>query len=101
MFIAVAERCGAVDELTEWGICEALRQWLAWADQGAAPSGALWPAYRLVGMHAPDGSSTDPRTAAFAALWRTTLDDLLERLLQRFAWQRSSVLGSARLGSGR
>ena len=74
---------------------------LAGADPTAAASGALWPAYRLVGMHAPQGSSPEPRMAAFAALWRTTLDELVERLLQRFAWQRSSVVGFARLGSGR
>ena len=67
----------------------------------AAPSGALWPAYRLVGMHALQGFYADPRMAAFAALWRRTVDELVERLLQRFAWQRSSVVGFARLGAGR
>ena len=67
---------------------------LAWADPSAAPSGALWPAYRLVYMHAP-------RMTTFAVLWRTTVDDLVERLLQRLAWQQSSVVGLARLGVGR
>ena len=74
---------------------------LAWADPSAATSGALWPAYRLVEIHAPGLPSTNPRMTAFAALWRSTVHDLVERLLQRFAWQESSVVGFARLGAGR
>ncbi len=34
VFIPLAERSGAIDTLTEWGLSEALRQWLAWRDQG-------------------------------------------------------------------
>ena len=74
---------------------------LAWADPSAAPSGAHWPAYRLVDMHAPIYSSNAPRMTTFAVLWRTTVDDLVERLLQRFAWRQSRVVGLARLGVGR
>jgi EAL domain-containing protein (putative c-di-GMP-specific phosphodiesterase class I) len=33
-FIPVAERCGAIDTLTEWGLCRALRQWVDWREQG-------------------------------------------------------------------
>lgn len=74
---------------------------LAWADSSAGPSGALWPAYRLIDIHAPDASSADPRLTAFAALWRITVEDLVDRLLQRFAWQRSIVVGFTRLGTAR
>jgi hypothetical protein len=74
---------------------------LAWADPAAAASPALWPAYRLVDMHAPEGSAPDPRSAAFGALWQATVDQLVERLIQRFAWQRSAIVGLARLGAGR
>jgi hypothetical protein len=73
---------------------------LAWADPGSVPPGALWPAYRLVGMHAPDGPASDPRTAAFGALWASTIHDLVERLLRQFAWERSGFVGFARLGVG-
>ena len=34
MFIPIAERSGAIDELTEWGLRTALRQWLDWSEQG-------------------------------------------------------------------
>jgi EAL domain-containing protein (putative c-di-GMP-specific phosphodiesterase class I) len=34
LFIPVAERCGLIDELSEWGIKTCLRQWIAWRDQG-------------------------------------------------------------------
>jgi hypothetical protein len=74
---------------------------LAWADPGAGPMGALWPAYRLVDVHAPEGPAGDPRATAFGALWRSTIQDLVEQLLQRVAWQRNGVVGFARLGSGR
>lgn len=33
-FIPVAERAGLIDRITEWGICQALRQWTEWKDQG-------------------------------------------------------------------
>jgi hypothetical protein len=74
---------------------------LAWADQGAMPPGTLWPAYRLVGMHAPDASATDPRMTTFGALWRSAVHDLVERLVRQFAWERTGVVGFARLGAGR
>jgi EAL domain-containing protein (putative c-di-GMP-specific phosphodiesterase class I) len=34
IFIPIAERSGAIDELTEWGLRTALRQWRDWAEQG-------------------------------------------------------------------
>ncbi|MDQ3074616.1 MAG: EAL domain-containing protein [Pseudomonadota bacterium] len=33
-FVPLAERHGLIDELTQWGLRTALRQWLAWSDQG-------------------------------------------------------------------
>ena len=75
-----------------------LARLLAWADPDAAPAGALWPAYRLVDMQAPNASPADPQMAAFGALWRSTVHDLMERLLQQFAWERTGVVGFARLG---
>lgn len=33
-FIPVAERSGGIDEISEWGLRTALRQWTAWAEQG-------------------------------------------------------------------
>jgi len=34
VFIPLAERTGAIDELTEWGLQTALRQWRDWSEQG-------------------------------------------------------------------
>jgi EAL domain-containing protein (putative c-di-GMP-specific phosphodiesterase class I) len=34
LFIPVAERCGLIDELSEWGLKQCLRQWTGWRDQG-------------------------------------------------------------------
>ena len=34
VFIPLAERSGAIDELTEWGLQTALRQWRDWSEQG-------------------------------------------------------------------
>jgi EAL domain-containing protein (putative c-di-GMP-specific phosphodiesterase class I) len=33
-FVPLAERHGLIDELTQWGLRTALRQWLSWRDQG-------------------------------------------------------------------
>ena len=33
-FVPLAERHGLIDQLTQWGLRTALRQWLAWRDQG-------------------------------------------------------------------
>lgn len=33
-FVPLAERYGLIDELTQWGLRTALRQWLAWQEQG-------------------------------------------------------------------
>jgi EAL domain-containing protein (putative c-di-GMP-specific phosphodiesterase class I) len=33
-FVPLAERHGLIDELTQWGLRTALRQWLVWRDQG-------------------------------------------------------------------
>ena len=33
-FVPLAERYGLIGELTQWGLRTALRQWLAWRDQG-------------------------------------------------------------------
>jgi len=35
-FVAVAEQCGLIDALTEWVLRAAIRQWLAWREQGVA-----------------------------------------------------------------
>jgi hypothetical protein len=77
-----------------------LARLLVWADADAAPTGALWPVYRLVDMHAPEGSVADPRMAAFGALWRSTVQDLVDGLVRQFAWERTGVAGFARLGVG-
>jgi hypothetical protein len=69
---------------------------LVWADPAATPAGALWPAYRLIDMRAPDGSAADRQLAAFGALWRSTLNELVERLLHQFALGRSGLVGFAR-----
>ncbi len=66
---------------------------LVWADPGARSAAVLWPAYRLFDMRAPDGSAADPQLAAFGALWRSTVNDLVERLLQQFAWGRTGFVG--------
>ena len=34
VFIPVAERCGLIDAVTEWGLRTAVRQWVTWRDQG-------------------------------------------------------------------
>jgi EAL domain-containing protein (putative c-di-GMP-specific phosphodiesterase class I) len=34
VFVGVAERCGLIDALTEWALRTALKQWVAWRDQG-------------------------------------------------------------------
>ena len=34
LFVPVAERCGLIDELSDWVLRAALRQWAAWRDQG-------------------------------------------------------------------
>ncbi|HJQ17074.1 MAG TPA: EAL domain-containing protein [Allosphingosinicella sp.] len=36
LFIPIAERSGSIDELSEWGLKEVLRQWVGWAEQGLA-----------------------------------------------------------------
>ena len=33
-FVATAERFGCIDDLTEWVLTTALRQWVAWSEQG-------------------------------------------------------------------
>jgi EAL domain-containing protein (putative c-di-GMP-specific phosphodiesterase class I) len=33
-FVPVAERCGLIDQLTEWGLDTILRQWNSWKDAG-------------------------------------------------------------------
>ena len=73
---------------------------LVWADRGQAPAESLWPAYRLVDMHAPHGSSADPRMAAFGALWRSTVHDLVERLMRHSPGSEPASLASTRLGAG-
>jgi EAL domain-containing protein (putative c-di-GMP-specific phosphodiesterase class I) len=54
-FIALAERSGAIDGLTEWGLREALRQWLAWKEQGVCLNIAFnISALTLRDIHFPD-----------------------------------------------
>jgi hypothetical protein len=57
----------------------------------------LWPAYRVLGMQAPEGSGA-PRLSAFSVLWRAALDDLADGLVRRLAANR--VVGVATLFSG-
>jgi EAL domain-containing protein (putative c-di-GMP-specific phosphodiesterase class I) len=54
-FIPIAERCGAIDEITEWGIRDALTQWTAWRDQGVRTNIAFnISAMTLRDVHFPD-----------------------------------------------
>ena len=78
-----------------------LARLLVWADPGATATAALWPAYRLVDMQASDGVTDDVRLTAFGVLWHRTVQDLVDRLLQHLAWQRTGVVGFVRLGAGR
>jgi hypothetical protein len=66
----------------------------AWALSDAAPVSGLWPAYRLMGMHAPDVSS-DVRLVAFRVMWRSALDELAEGLFRRLAARNSMALARA------
>jgi len=55
IFIPLAERTGAIDRLTEWGLGEALRQWVEWRDQGVKVEIAFnISALTLRDMHFPD-----------------------------------------------
>lgn len=55
IFIPLAERTGAIDGLTEWGLAAALRQWLEWRDQGVKVEIAFnISALTLRDMHFPD-----------------------------------------------
>lgn len=54
-FIPVAERCGAIDRLTEWGLREAIRHWLGWREQGFQINIAFnLSALTLRDVHFPD-----------------------------------------------
>lgn len=55
MFIPIAERSNMIDRLTEWGLGEALRQWVAWRDQGVTTNMAFnISALTLRDLHFPD-----------------------------------------------
>jgi EAL domain-containing protein (putative c-di-GMP-specific phosphodiesterase class I) len=55
LFIPIAERSGAIDALTEWGLRAALWQWLAWRDQGVRVDIAFnISALTLRDVHFPD-----------------------------------------------
>lgn len=68
-----------------------LARFHAWALSDAAPGSALWPAYRLAGMRAPDASD-QLRLLAFNVLWRSALDELADGLMRRLAGGNSVVL---------
>ena len=54
-FIPTAERCGAIDGLSEWGLREALRQWVDWREQGVKTNIAFnISALTLRDVHFPD-----------------------------------------------
>jgi EAL domain-containing protein (putative c-di-GMP-specific phosphodiesterase class I) len=54
-FIPIAERCGAIDEITEWGIRDALAQWTTWREQGLKTNIAFnISAMTLRDVHFPD-----------------------------------------------
>lgn len=54
-FIPIAERSGAIDSLTEWGLREALRQWVGWREQGFKVNIAFnISALTLRDVHFPD-----------------------------------------------
>lgn len=54
-FIPIAERSGTIDGLTEWGLREALSQWLGWRDQGFKVNIAFnISALTLRDVHFPD-----------------------------------------------
>jgi len=55
MFIPIAERSGAIDELSEWGLRTVLRQWRDWRDQGIKTDIAFnISALSLRDLHFPD-----------------------------------------------
>lgn len=55
IFIPIAERSNAIDSLTEWGLGEALRQWVGWRDQGVTTGMAFnISALTLRDLHFPD-----------------------------------------------
>jgi len=54
-FVRVAERFGLIDELTEWVMKTAFRQWVAWRDQGVTlPLALNVSALSLRDVHLPD-----------------------------------------------
>jgi EAL domain-containing protein (putative c-di-GMP-specific phosphodiesterase class I) len=55
MFIPIAERSGAIDEVTEWGLREVLRQSVSWTQQGLTANVAFnVSALSLRDVHLPD-----------------------------------------------
>ena len=55
MFIPIAERSGTIDALSEWGLRQALRQWVAWREQGVTTNVAFnISALTLRDLHFPD-----------------------------------------------
>ena len=55
MFIPIAERSGAIDELSEWGLRDVLRQWATWSEQGLKIGVAFnISALSLRDVHFPD-----------------------------------------------
>ncbi len=55
IFIPIAERTGAIDGLTEWGLAAALKQWLDWREQGVKVEIAFnISALTLRDVHFPD-----------------------------------------------
>ena len=55
LFIPIAERSGAIDVITDWGLRQVLRQWTEWRDQGLKTNVAFnISALSLHDIHFPD-----------------------------------------------
>jgi EAL domain-containing protein (putative c-di-GMP-specific phosphodiesterase class I) len=55
LFIPIAERSGAIDVITDWGLRHVLRQWTEWRDQGLKTNVAFnISALSLRDVHFPD-----------------------------------------------
>jgi hypothetical protein len=72
----------------------------AWALFNADGASTLWPAFRTIGMHAPEAPD-QLRLLAFGVLWRFALDELADGLIQRLAVGHSLALARVPTHSAR